>query len=219
MAAPYFFPQKVALELPFTPSVSPKWQIVRCEGGGPKRDDLNLDVRDFISFRGGYLVGYDSGEFGGGLFHFDTQGRFVRSLTAENTVRIVPTASGAIVFTGLAHGGSDNGHVLRLGFNKNRWRTKSIRLPGAPRIVLPEANGSFLVLTRRHLVRVTPDFRVVPLHRGAWGGNVPNSMVSDTSGVIYIGMSYAVARVRPTGKGYVEEWLAPRSVRLSVVPS
>jgi len=200
----------VDLILPFAPEVSPRWQIAHCSNDVSDREAPKLAVSAVIASGDGYLVGYNSGEFGGGLLHFRANGKFVESLTDENVVRIVGTATGVVAFTGLAHGLNDAGLALGLRFGKGRWTTTRVRLPGEPLVVLAEAGGSFLVVTTSHVARLTHDFRLVLVHRGAWGGNVhPNSIVRDASGTIYIGMSYAVARLRPAQNGFLEEWLAP----------
>jgi hypothetical protein len=212
-------PKKRALSLPFEPSVSPRWRMARCSGDDSETEEPKLEVSDFLRTENGFLVAYDSGEFGGGLSWFDTKGRFVESITSENSQRIVPTPTGAIVFTGLAHMLQDRGYVLQLRYDTTRWRVSRAKLPGAPLAVVAAADGSFLVVTTRHLVRVRQDLRVVLLHRGAWRGNPsPNSIVQDSPGNIYLGMRYAVARLRPTPSGYVEEWLAPKGPQLRRKP-
>jgi hypothetical protein len=215
ISANLYIPRRRDLELPFEPSVSPKWQMARCSSDDSETNEPKLAVSDFLQIQNGFLVGYNSGEFGGGLSWFDGDGRFRQSITTENTQRIIPTRQGAVVFTGLAHGLQDTGHVLRLLYGEGRWRMTRANLPGAPLAVLSDADESFVVVTTRHLVRIRRDFRVVLLHRGAWRGNPsPNSIVRDSSGRIYLGMSYAVARLRPTQSGYVEEWLAPSGPQL-----
>ena len=210
ISAKLYIRARTDIQLPFEPSVSPRWEIARCSGDRSEANEPKLEVSALLQTQDGFLVGYDSGEFGGGLSWFNAEGQFQESFTNENTWRIVPTSTGAVVFTGLSHVFSNKGQVLRLRHRAGRWQVARTNLPGAPLAVFPDANESFLVATTRHLLRIQRDLRVTVLHRGAWGGNGSlNSMARDASGTIYLGMGYVVARLRPTRTGYVEEWLAP----------
>jgi hypothetical protein len=203
-------PRRRTVGLPFEPSVTPRWRLVRCAGDHTEYTDPPLAVRDFLAVPGGFLVGYNSGEFGGGLFRFNADGRFVEEMTSENVVRIVADPRGPIVFTGIAHLGVDRGEVLRISHWAGRWRVTRAALPSDPRAILAESDGSFLVVTAHQLVRVTQNLRAVVLHHGSWGGHVaPTSIVRDSSGTIYVGMRYAVARLRMNGRAFAEEWLVP----------
>jgi hypothetical protein len=63
----------------------------------------------------GSLIGLDVGEFGGGLWWFSSDGKSSRKLSDENVLGFAKTASGILAIGGLAHMGSDDGHVLRVG--------------------------------------------------------------------------------------------------------
>lgn len=201
------------LPLPFEPSVRPKWQIARCAGGaaGSETETPDLAVSDLLKVPDGYLVGYNSGEFGGGLARFDSQGQLLDWITSALVLRIVPTGRGAMAFTGPLDWSSSSGHAFRLTYDGKRWRVERVGFPGAPLALLPDRDGSFVVVTTSHLVEIKRNLRVLILHRGAWGKGAvcPSSVVRDASGTFYLGMSYAVARLRPTATRYSEEWLAP----------
>lgn len=63
--------------LPFEPSRKPRYQFVRCRcDPEAEANDPPQRVTDYVASPLGYLVAYDSGEFGGGLSWFDESGTF-----------------------------------------------------------------------------------------------------------------------------------------------
>jgi hypothetical protein len=172
-------------------------------------------VSDYLRTPNGFLVAYDSGEWGGGLSWFDEAGAFRQAIMDENTSHILETPDGILALTGLAHMTHDAGHVVQLTFDEARWSTHKVELPGAPKAALLEPDGALFVATSDHLVRVERGPRVTVLHQGTWGGLYPNSLVRDASGTFYLGMRYVVARLRRTEAGYSEEWLTPNGVELT----
>lgn len=203
------------VSLPFVPDQQPRIRVVRCGGPDPKADSslAPLKVRDWIGIKGGFLVGYNSGEWGGGVLWYDSKRKLRQTITTENAVRIVETPHGILAFTGLAHWTGDGGHVLRLIRAGDSWRARTLDLPGSPRVILLEPDGSILVVTTRHLVRVVEGRRVERLHAGQWRGLYPTSIEQDADGALYIGMRSVVVRLRPTSTGYAEDWLTPYDLK------
>jgi hypothetical protein len=101
------------------------------------------------------------------------------------------------------------GHVLRLKWSGKRWRSEKTKLPDEPYGMSLDTDGTLLVATMKHVVRVGPGARSSVLHRGAWSDIVPTSLVRDADGAIYLGGRFTVIRLRPGPSGYMEEWLAP----------
>lgn len=203
--------EQPSVHLPFVPADPPRIRVVRCGGPDPKADRAlpALEVRDWIGVEGGFLVGYNSGEWGGGVLWYDSRGKLRQSITRENAVRIVETPHGILAFTGLAHLTVDEGHVLRLARVGGSWRARRLDLPGSPRAIRIDSDGSILVVTTEHLVRVVGGSRVERLHAGRWRGLYPTSIERHADGTLYIGMRSVVVRLRPTSTGYAEDWLAP----------
>jgi|JI6StandDraft_1071083.scaffolds.fasta_scaffold01412_10 HEAT repeat protein len=119
-----------------------------------------------LEVEGGQLVGYDFGEFGGGIFFVDSTGDRLM-IAEENTEAVYRTTAGIVAITGLAHMSMNHGSILMLTrstdakWTSARWRA----LPGAPRfsrllqdgrllincyggIVLVSMGGEMKVLTR-----------------------------------------------------------------------
>ncbi len=122
--------------------------------------DVGLKVDD------GYLVGFDQGEFGGGLVFFDLAGNQSRPLCG-NTQGIHRMSSGIVAVTGHGHLGMTEGILFQVsknstgGWQATRWKA----LPGCPEKsgVLP--NGSLRVVCSGGTVEVSPSGDI----RMAWG--------------------------------------------------
>jgi hypothetical protein len=170
-----------------------------------------LDVSDYLAVNGGFLVAYDSGEFGGGLLWFGTASALPQSVSGENTHSILRTSQEILAITGLSHMGRNAGRVLRLEYVGSSWRVASVvALPGAPGATLSDSDGTVMIVAGPDLVRLKPRSRSSEVvHHGKWKGLYPSSIVRDASGAIYIGMHYAVVRLVPNGRRYAEEWLVP----------
>lgn len=206
LTAAAYFPKRVSRALPFEPSVRPKYQVLRCAGDDSPRNDPELAVRDYLQTEDGFLVAYASGEWGGGLYWFDSNGTLVESITEQNTYHLIDTPHGILAFVGIAHLMTDEGRVLRLTRQGNRWNVDSVTLPGAPSAVLSD-DGDVIVATTKHLLRITPLLTAETIHHGIWRS--PSSIVRDVDGTFYLGNQFAVIRLKPTIAGYFEEWLAP----------
>jgi hypothetical protein len=199
-----------SVPLPFEPSMRPQYQLVHCAcDKTAAENDPPLRVTDYVPTPQGFLVAYDSGEFGGGLSWFDASGTFRQSIAGENTIRVLATPSGIMAVAWTADMVEPTGHVLRLRWSGKRWLFEKTKLPDVPGGVLLDSDGTLLVATTKHLLRVGPGAQLTVLHRGAWSDIVPTSVVKDADGAIYLGGRYAVIRLRPGPSGYAEEWLAP----------
>ncbi|APR75649.1 Hypothetical protein A7982_00995 [Minicystis rosea] len=204
-----FIPNWKPIALPFVPSKHPGRQVVHCGVGAVEHTDAPLSVLAYRRVESGHLVGYNEGEWGGGLLSYDASGQLRQTITDENVVALLETPFGLLGFTGLAHGLGSRGHVLRLTRSGHWWHSHELRLPGAPRNIHLEPDGSVLVVTSRDLVRVVQGSRIEHLHRGHWEALRTSSVVRDDDGTIYIGMNLAVVRLRPAQGGYIEDWVGP----------
>jgi hypothetical protein len=168
-------------------------------------------ARRVLRVEDGWLVGLDAGEFGGGLWWFNSDGREGRRLSDDNVVGFAEGASGVLALTGLAHAGFDHGRVLRVegGAGAGRRVEPLADLGAAPRSFVAEKKDSLLVLTTRGLVRVKASGAVEQLIDTNYGLLYPNSMTLSPSGVIHVGMRHFVTRMTPSGGGYKEEWFVP----------
>jgi len=161
--------------------------------------------------RSGVLVGYNRGEWGGALLWYAHDGSLRRRLLDNHVVAILPIADRFVVFVGLSHRGADYGQAIELldgaaGFEILR-RTE---LGSAPHVAVMQADGTFLIVTTRALLRLTPDFHVHRVIDSEWRMLHPVSLVVDHAGKAHVGMRGIVAEVDLTSVPPTETWLFPR---------
>lgn len=162
----------------------------------------------------GWLVGYDGGEWGGGLYWFNPKGTKGEKIIGEQVIHIFPKGNGFLVFTGLAHLMSNVGKVYfveKKEGQRDPWAiTKLAALKGSPDLVLPTNAGDYLIVTSDALQYFTKDGAVNTLIAdGFWSGYIPNSVAILPSGEIYIGMKHGITRVTKQGETYTAAWLLP----------
>jgi hypothetical protein len=157
---------------------------------------------------GGYLVGYDRGEFGGGLYWFSTDGRKHTRLSPpagahsdwfpENVHAIAEYQGTFFVFQGLSHMGLRLGRVLKVRPSEKGWRVAVfLALDATPEVVLQEQPGAWLMASTDGVSRITTNGTVKRL----WGrsevlvGTYPNSIARIADGNVYVGMRAWVLRL------------------------
>ena len=200
--------------LPFQPSFRPRYELARCSNpdGSEEADEKPAAFQTpsaVAAFADGYLVGYNSGEFGGGLYWYDEHGELRQQILDENVHEIVARGEDWIVFTGLAHMFTDDGRATVVEFDAGSFQVaRSLDVLGAPRAILVESEESILVATSRRIVRVVEAKTVEWVYTSAEGFE-PTSLVRDTDGTLYLGAQYFVVKLTPMPDGFHESWLAP----------
>ena len=163
----------------------------------------------------GWIVSFNAGEFGAGLWWFSPGGERRYKISDDHVVSLVPTSSGLLVAVGLAHGvgAPFKGRCLRLSRNaKGQWVTEALfDLGGAPLVVVKDVDGSLVVATYNRLLRIFPALKKtdVIVDNVFWGDLYPNSLVIAPSGTIFVGMRHGIAKVEKKGKSYKVFWLLP----------
>jgi hypothetical protein len=161
----------------------------------------------------GWIVAYNAGEFGAGLWWFSPDGKKRDKISEAWINGFIETKSGLLALEGIAHGIGSEGQILRLDRSlAERWRSEVfVKLEHAPYVGVKQADGSLIIATTDRLLRVVPaDKKVeVLLDNAFWGGLYPNSIVATQDGTIYLGMRHGVAKLeRTSGKSKVT-WLLP----------
>ena len=170
-------------------------------------------ARRVLRVEDGWLVGLDAGEFGGGLWWFNSDGGDGKLLSNDRVVGFAEGPKGVLVLTGIAHLGVDHGEVLLVkgGAGVGRSVEPLADLGAAPRAFVAETGDSLLVMTTRALVRVKSSGAVERLMNTNYGMLYANSMTLSPSGVIHVGMRHFITRLTPSADGYKEEWFVPAS--------
>ncbi|AGA26861.1 SMP-30/gluconolactonase/LRE family protein [Singulisphaera acidiphila] len=161
----------------------------------------------------GWIVGFNAGEFGAGLWWFSPHGDRRYQISDDHIMGLIPTSSGLVGIEGLVHGSVSKGRVVRISRKTDGpWKTEPLLdLGHAPQVATKDADGSLVVATTRRLLRIFPASKktVVILDKAFWGGLYPNSMVIAPSGTIFLGMRHGIARIEPKGRASRVSWLLP----------
>jgi len=189
-------------------------------GTGPDR----VGHRHALEVRDGFLVGFDAGEFGGGLWWFSPNGtRSTRvslpestpvrkddPFRAENVRGFVSFEGEILVFMGLDHLLGRSGHVFRLLRTAGEWSLVPIAaFDASPAAWVVEDNQVFVV-TQGGLWTIRESWQVEHVHSVDLGGLVPASLVRDAEGVLYMGLRHYLLSLRPEQDYWTERWYAPR---------
>lgn len=179
---------------------------------GSSREGL-AGTRLSVKVSDGWLVAFNAGEFGAGLWWFSPDGRTRYKVAELWITEFVPTEAGLLALEGLAHGNVCKGRIVRLTRTPGgRWRFEDVLdLKHAPVASTRDSAGSLIVATTGRLLRVAPaDKKVeVLVDHAFWSGLYPNSMAVTLSGTVYLGMRHGVAKAEKMGGSYRLRWLLP----------
>jgi hypothetical protein len=143
----------------------------------------------------GWLVGYDTGEWGGAVWWFSADGSTRRQVSDHRVHQFVQSPDGLFAVEGLNHLGLDRGHVLRLVMREGSWQAEEFaKLPGNGYAMATDADGSLIVATRNAVVRVTADGQAVTVAQVDWLFGHPNT-IEIADGRVYAGVREAAVVV------------------------
>ena len=164
---------------------------------------------DSVPFQGGMLAGFDHGEFGGSV-EWHGAGT-VEKIGDENPVVFIRGSHAVYLLAGLAHMGSNEGRLLRITKTGAAWKIETLlQLGFAPTALFPLGEDSILVAGHGAVANIRPPDELHILHRNkVWIILDPASVARSASGTIYVGMRGLVARLKPSGSAYTEDWLVP----------
>jgi hypothetical protein len=165
-----------------------------------------------LKTQNGWLLGFDQGEWGGGLWFVDTNG-IATQLHKSNVQGLVETSRGVMIFSGLAHMTLDGGEVLIAPYPIAADTTLHPLAPldGAPQAFTKLSPDEALVVTTHGISRIASSGAHETLTHSSFAILYPNSIVSTPEGTIYVGMRLFVVRLVPasTPGEYTEQWLVP----------
>jgi hypothetical protein len=165
--------------------------------------------RSLLRTADGWLVGFDGGEFGGGLWWFNNEGDKNRKLLSENVHSIYQTTDGVFVLVGLAHLSLDDGKIYQFTETAEEKSVKPFAdLGGSPEASTVDPDGQFIIATPRGVLAVDYMGSIRDLYKSDEGLTYPTSVVVDAAGDIFVGMRFFVLRlIRIKDGAYKPQWL------------
>jgi hypothetical protein len=170
-----------------------------------------IGKRSLLRTADGWLIGFDAGEFGGGLWWFNNDGTIVRKLLPLNVHSILVTPGATFVLAGLAHLSLDNGEIDQFIETEDQVTLKYLaNLGGSPETSTVDPDGQIVVATMRSVLRVDYAGKVHKLYNSGEDLTYPTSVVVDRNGDIFVAMRFFLLRLVPESSEYKPQWLMPK---------
>jgi hypothetical protein len=166
----------------------------------------------------GWLIGFDAGEFGGGLWWSNEDGKTVKHLLEENVHALVVQNGTPLVLTGLAHMDSDEGAIY--AYHPGRAETSGslprvADLGSSPGAASVSEDGTLFIVTQKNVVRFRTASGLEPLYTNrALSALYPNSIVMQKDGRLFVGMRFYVLELMPEKHNpHSATWFVPSECR------
>jgi hypothetical protein len=170
--------------------------------------------RSLIRTADGWLIGFDAGEFGGGLWWFNSDGTVVRKLSPLNVHSILETPSGTFVLSGLAHLSLDNGEINQFTETEDDVTLKYVAdLGGSPEASIVDPDGQIVVATMRSVLRVDYAGKVHKLYNSGEDLTYPTPVVVNSNKDIFVAMRFFILRLVHENSEYKPQWLMLKKCR------
>jgi hypothetical protein len=176
---------------------------------------VSAGLRTAIHYENGWLLAYDAGEWGGGLWLTNEDGSKTKRILDSNVRAVIPFNGGILVLSGLAHiMDFGNAFIFSSPNGLDISLQHAMQLDGEPSAPAKAPDGSVFFVTTYGLCRITKTGELQRLtYFPKWvRQQYPNSMAITPDGTIFIGMRMFVLKLRPDD-GYSEEWLLPNECR------
>jgi hypothetical protein len=130
--------------------------LLKHEQGMPGRT-ARAGLRSVLHFKNDWLLAYDGGEWGGGLWLTNDDGSKTKRILSDNVREMIPIDEGVLVLSGLAHMSIDfgNAFIFSNPDGMNISLQHAVHLDGEPSAYAKEPNGSVLFVTTYGLCRIT----------------------------------------------------------------
>jgi len=160
--------------------------------------------RTVVRTRDGWLVGFDAGEFGGGLWWSSVDGSTTHRLSEKNVQAMVARDDEVLVLVGLAHMGANEGEIESYQPSVSKAAEKSpgkfirlLDLGRAPNAATLRGDGSIILAAHDRVMELTPSNQLHTLYQhDAMPSLYATSVVTDAKGNIFVGMRFYVLRLQ-----------------------
>lgn len=117
-----------------------------------------LGIIDVIKVEDGYLVGFNRGEWGGGLYWYSKNGKknieIVGSIFSSPN-QFIKRDNKIYAITGLSHLGMSFGNIIKIEKEQKKWIVEElIKLPDAPYAIQLDSKDNMLVFTSSGLYSI-----------------------------------------------------------------
>lgn len=175
----------------------------------------------------GWMVGFDAGEFGGGLWWFNRDGTSSRRIRpafrapahpddpfrAENVVGLPVVGGERLVLMGLDHLVGRSGRIFRLARAAAVWTLNSAAvLDSSPDVWFVDGDR-LLFLTDSGLWSADPKGNATRLHPIELGEFAATALVRAPDNALYIGLRHYVLKIEETDGKWRQTWFTPAACK------
>lgn len=148
-----------------------------------------------IKVSNGWLIGFDRGEWSGGLYWYNNDGTKKYLIKDKNVKDIITLNNKIFITQGLAHLRGDFGSISEIVFKNRKWIVqKTNKLNGCPYKTI--INGDELIsITTKDIISINSDMKLQTLYKNNfWKILYPNSIALDND-IFYFGMRSGILRL------------------------
>lgn len=115
---------------------------------------------DAVQVKNGYLVSFNKGEFGGGMYWYSKNGKkkyeiFSSIFSIPPPVQFIKRDNKIYAIVGIAHLSMSYGYIIKIEKVKEKWEPEEyIKLPDAPHAVQLDSKDNMLVFTSSGLYSI-----------------------------------------------------------------
>jgi len=158
----------------------------------------------------GWLIGFDAGEFGGGLWWFSTDGKDSTKLLPQNVHAIYKTPDGIFVLAGLAHLSLNSGEIDQFTETPDKVSLKFVvSLGGSPEASTLGPEGQIVIATPHSVLLFDHSLKLHELYKSGEDLTYPTSVVIERNGEVFVAMRFFLLRLVPEEADYRPDWLMP----------
>jgi hypothetical protein len=171
----------------------------------------------------GWVVGFDAGEFGGGLWWFNPDGTESRRIQpsatapvnpddpfrAENVVGLPSVGGERLVLMGLDHLTGRSGRIFRLAYDKTGWVLAPVGVLDAAPDVWFVDRDRLLFLTESGLWSIEPRSKARRIYQTDIGRFSASAIVRASDAGLYVGLRHYVLKLEELNGKWRETWFTP----------
>lgn len=106
---------------------------------------------DVVQVNDGYLVGFNRGEWGGGLYWYSKNGKKNKEIVSSifsSPIQFIKRDNLIYAITGLSHMGMSYGDIIKIEKKQKQWIVEEyVKLPDAPCVIQLDSKDNMLVFT------------------------------------------------------------------------
>lgn len=172
------------------------------------KQEMNMSgSKSVIEVSDGYLVGFDHGEFGGGLYWFSKNGSQTYQISDFHVKQFSKAKDKIYAIAGIEHMGSDMGNLMSISLLNDKWMVNnSVKLPNDPKAIGIDSADNIVIVTSSAVLSVGKMDKIIVLNTyPKWKPIIFQSVLIIKNNIAYIGMDQGIYKLDLISR--TAEWL------------